>query len=89
MKGVVVAAALILVTMIAIKDGRLFHHSGFTGGCTAVATPSGQTGAWQKCTAGKLQGAPDLTRQGCTVVGRPGNTEFWRCPARIGSAPGT
>src|SRR5690349_18614027 len=49
MKGVVVAAALILAVMVAIKDGRLFHHAGLSGGCTAVATPSGQTGAWQKC----------------------------------------
>ena len=57
MKGVVVAAALIFVFMLAIKDGYLFHHSRLNGGCTAVT--------------------------------RAGNTEYWRCPARIGSAPGT
>lgn len=89
MKGVVVVAALILAVMIAIKDGRLLRTSGLTGGCTSVATPRGETGAWQRCTAGKLQGAPSLTRQGCTSVSRSGKTEYWRCPARIGSAPGT
>jgi hypothetical protein len=89
MKGVVVAAALILAVMVAVKDGRLFHHAGLSGSCAAVAAPAGQTGAWQKCTAGKLQGAPNLTREGCTSVVRAGNAEYWRCPARIGSAPGT
>jgi hypothetical protein len=89
MKGVVVVAALIFLFMLAIKDGYLFHHPGLNGGCTAVAAPAGQDGAWQKCTAGKLQGLPNLTRQGCTAVTRAGNTEFWRCPAQIGSAPGT
>jgi hypothetical protein len=89
MKGFVVVAVLIVAVMVAIKDGYLFHHAGLDGGCTAVAAPAGQDGAWQKCTAGKLQGAPNLTRQGCTAVMHSGNAEYWRCPARIGSAPGT
>ena len=89
MKSVIVAAALILAVMVVIKDGRLFNNAGLSGSCAAVATPRGETGAWQKCTAGKLQGAPSLTRQGCTAISRAGKAEFWRCPARIGSAPGT
>ena len=80
MKGVALAAALILALMIAIKDGRLFHHAGLSGSCAAVATPSGQTGAWQRCTAGKLQGAPNLTRQGCTAVARAGKNVSYRAP---------
>ena len=89
MKVVVVAAALILAAMVMIKDGRLLRGAGLTGGCSSIITPSGQTGAWQKCTPGKLQGAPNLSRQGCTAVRSFGKTELWRCPARIGSAPGT
>jgi hypothetical protein len=89
MKGVVVVAALIVLTMGAIKAGYLFHHAGLNGSCTAVAAPAGQTGAWQKCTAGKLQGAPNLSREGCTAEATTGNTQYWRCPARLGSAPGT
>ena len=89
MKGVVVAAALILAFMVAIKDGRILRKAGLTGGCISIATPRGETGAWHKCTAGRLQGLPDLHRQGCTAVSQFGKTEFWRCPARIDAAQGT
>ena len=89
MKGVLVVAALIVALMAAIKDGRVLRQSGLTGGCGPVQTPRGETGAWKACVEGRLQGAPDLTRQGCTSVSRVGTTEYWRCPAQIGSAPGT
>jgi hypothetical protein len=89
MKGVLVAAILLVALMAAIKDGRVLRETGLTGSCTAVAAPVGQTGDWQKCTAGKLEGAPNLSRQGCTSVATRGKIEYWRCPARIGSAPGT
>jgi hypothetical protein len=89
MKGVILSAVVIVALMAAIKDGRALRTTGLTGGCTAVAAPSGQADDWQRCTAGKLQGAPDLSRQGCTVGRSQGKTQYWRCPARIDSAPGT
>ena len=54
-----------------------------------VAAPAGQTGHWQACDPGSLQGAPDLTRQGCKSVGLVGKTEYWRCPAPIQGGPGS
>jgi hypothetical protein len=89
MKGVLVVAVLAVALMASIKDGRVLREAGLTGSCSAVAAPAGQTGDWEKCTAGKLEGAPNLSRQGCTSVKATGKTEWWRCPARIGSAPGT
>jgi hypothetical protein len=89
MKSVAAAAVLIVALMVAIKDGRVLRAAGLTGRCTAVAAPAGESGAWQRCTAGKLEGAPNLSRQGCTVTGTAGKTEYWRCPARIDSAQGT
>lgn len=89
MKGVIVTAALIVAVMALIKDGRIFHRANMTGGCTAVVAPQGQTGAWKRCVAGRLQGLPSLTRDGCTAVATYGKTEFWRCPAEIDSAPGS
>jgi hypothetical protein len=89
MKGVFLTAALIVLLMVLIKDGRFLHHRNVTGGCVAVAAPAGQTGAWERCTAGKLQGAPDLRRQGCSRAGVDGTTELWRCPERIQSSPGS
>jgi hypothetical protein len=83
MRGVIVAAALIVALMILIKDGRVLRKAGLTGGCAAVATPAGQTGSWERCTPGKLEGAPDLSRHGCLSAGTYGKDEFWKCPAPI------
>ena len=89
MRGVLVAAFLILALMVAIKDGRFLREVGITGGCRAVAPPSGESGSWLACDPGRLQGAPDLTRQGCKSETHVGRTEYWRCPAGIQGGPGT
>jgi hypothetical protein len=89
MRGVLVAAALIFVLMLAVKDGRFLREVGLTGGCRAVAAPKGEDGAWQACEPGKLQGAPNLTRQSCKSVMVVGKTEYWRCPAGIEGGPGS
>ena len=74
--------------MVAVKDGRLMRKAGLSGGCAVIATESEETGIWQACTPGKLQGAPDLTRQSCTSVKKVGKTEYWHCPASIESQHG-
>src|SRR5436190_1603848 len=58
-----------------------------TGTATAAATPKGQTGHWVKCTSGKLQGAPNLSRQSCSSASAQGKIEYWRCPAPIEAGP--
>jgi hypothetical protein len=88
MRGVFIAAALIFVLMVLIKDGRFLREVGLTGGCRPVATPKDQDGAWQACDPGKLQGTPDLNRQGCKPMGNVGPTVYWRCPAGIEGSPG-
>jgi len=88
MRGVLLAAILIVALMVAIKDGRLLREAGLTGGCRAVATPKGQDGDWLACDPGKLQGAPDLSRQSCKSVSFLGKTEYWRCPAGIQGGTG-
>lgn len=89
MRRIILIAALIVALMAAVKDGRVARKAGLTGSCTAVSAPKDQeTGDWQRCTSGKLEGAPDLTRQGCSAVSFVGKSEYWRCPARIDSGPG-
>ena len=83
MRGVLVGAALIFALMLVIKDGRASRNLGLTGSCHAITAPKGQDGAWFGCVAGKLQGAPDLTRQGCKSMSFVGKREYWRCPAGI------
>jgi hypothetical protein len=87
MRRIILIAALIVALMAAVKDGRIAREAGLTGSCTPVATPAGQeTGDWQRCTSGKLEGAPDLTRQGCKRVGTGGASVYWRCQAQLATA---
>ena len=92
MKGVLALAAVVLALMIVIKDGRVMRKmglrkAGLAGSCVTVATPKGQSGSWVKCTSGKLQGAPNLSRQSCASVEVAGKVEYWRCPVKIQSGP--
>ena len=87
MKGVLVCAVLVVALMAVIKDGRVLRKMGLSGSCTAVSTPKGQTGHWVKCTSGKLQGAPNLSRQSCSSASAQGKIEYWRCPAPIEAGP--
>jgi hypothetical protein len=80
---------MVVAVMLVIKDGRAMRRIGLVGSCATVSAPAGQTGDWERCTKGKLQGAPDLSRQGCQSAGTLDADEYWKCPAQIGSAPGT
>jgi hypothetical protein len=79
--GVVLAAG-----MGAIKDGRILRNAGLTGSCTVAQTlTDGQQ--IEACSSGKLEGAPDLTRNGCTDAGLYSGLVYWHCPAPVVSAP--
>jgi hypothetical protein len=79
LKQVVVAAACIAALMAAVKDGRVLHATGMTGSCNVV-TLNSDGSQLAACRAGKLEGAPDLSRRGCTNAGITGTTVYWRCP---------
>ncbi|TMM15003.1 MAG: hypothetical protein E6F98_02985 [Actinobacteria bacterium] len=85
-KSIVFVASLLAAGMVAVKDGRVLHASGLTGACAVVQTTAdGQQ--WEACSSGKLEGAPDLSRNGCTDTGLYAGRVFWRCPAPVVSAP--
>ena len=87
MRAVLVIAAVVFALMLVIKDGRLLRQTGLSGSCVGVATPKGQTGSWVKCTSGKLQGAPNLSRQSCKSVETVGKVEYWTCPVKLQAGP--
>jgi hypothetical protein len=78
--AVAVAVAALLV---AAKDGRIPGTENLVARCSEVATPTGQTGVWQACRAGVLEGRPSLIRHGCASGGLVGDSELWRCPERV------
>jgi hypothetical protein len=82
LKRIVVLAGLVLATMIVLKDGRVLDRTGLTGSCALVQV--GADGSQlQACREGKLEGRPNLTRQGCKTAGLAGTYEYWRCPASV------
>jgi hypothetical protein len=78
LKRVVAVAALILLAMIAAKDGRLFRTTGLTGACSVVQA-YGDATELVTCVPGKLEGRPDLSHRGCRSIGMKGATQYWRC----------
>jgi hypothetical protein len=81
-KRVVVAGALVLALMIAVKDGRVLRTAGLTGACSMAQRLADGT-QLEVCRSGKLAGRPDLSRNGCTEAGVAGTTQYWRCPAAV------
>jgi hypothetical protein len=79
LKQIVVAAACIAALMAAVKDGRVLRTAGMTASCTVV-TLNSDGSQLAACRAGRLEGAPDLSRRGCTSAGTAGGTAYWRCP---------
>jgi hypothetical protein len=80
--------AMLAAAMFAVvRDHDVLHRAGLTGRCTTAPRPAGTTGHWRACEKGVLDGRPDLSRQSCTRRGQNGSVEFWRCPARVRSAP--
>lgn len=85
-KQVVFIAALVAAAMFAVKDHRILQSAGLTGSCVVVQTAANGQQV-EACTSGKLEGAPDLSGNGCTDAGPYAGREYWRCPAPVASAP--
>jgi hypothetical protein len=87
-KRVVVTGLLIFGLMVAVKDGRLLRETGLKGTCSVAQTLADGSQV-EACRAGKLEGRPDLRRQGCKTAGLSGTYEYWRCPASVVSDDST
>jgi len=82
LKRVFAVAALVLALMIVIKDGRLLRSAGLIASCTVVSTAADGTQV-EECRPGMLEGAHNLSAQGCSDAGSAGRNEYWRCPAPV------
>jgi hypothetical protein len=83
---IVLAAVLIFGVMVAVKDGRLLRAAGLTGSCAVIQTAADGE-QMEACSSGKLEGAPDLSKNGCSADGLYAGRIYWRCPAAIVSTP--
>jgi hypothetical protein len=74
-KRVVAIATLVLALMVAVKTG-------LAGSCSVVQVAADGS-ELQACRAGKLEGRPDLRRDGCRDAGVSGSYGYWRCPSSV------
>jgi hypothetical protein len=82
--GKIFISLVVVVAVLAIAhEERMFERWGVTGSCTLVRSPSGDLGAWYKCSEGFLTGFPSLISDQCTYELRARGSEYWRCPARL------
>ena len=77
---IVATGVCIFLLMVIIKDGRVLRTTGLTGSCSVVQTLQ-DSSELVTCSAGKLEGKPDLSHRGCNTVGVSGKKDVWRCPA--------
>ncbi|HLY93409.1 MAG TPA: hypothetical protein VKP14_01030 [Gaiellaceae bacterium] len=82
LKRVFIAALVVLALMVVIKDGRLLRTTGLIASCSVVTTAADGT-QLEECRPGKIEGAHNLSSQGCTDAGAAGREEYWRCPAPV------
>lgn len=78
---------VVAVAFATVNRAHLLEQAGLTGSCTVVATPADPASEWRACKAGRLTGAPDLSRGGCTRGGVYAGSEYWRCPAPLVPVP--
>ena len=80
-------ALVVVAVMGVVKGHHVLQRAGLTGYCTAATGPAGSAGSWRACHAGRLSGAPDLSRASCHRAVRVGKVAFWRCPENVASSP--
>lgn len=76
---IAIFAVLLLGVMLVIRDGRVPEKLSVISRCDAIATPVGQSGTWQACYPGKIDGIRNLEEDGCTYVSSEGKAQIWQC----------
>ena len=78
-------AAVIASALAVVQQRDVLQNAGLVGHCSAIATPTGKSGAWHECVAGKLTGTPGLSLSSCNRVSHSSERDVWRCPVGLAS----
>jgi hypothetical protein len=81
-----IVGALAIGLMAAIRDGRVLRDAGLLSSCNAAVVNGQVDSTLMSCSKGRLDGFPDLTNKGCSLVSVRRHDEFWRCQAPIVSS---
>jgi hypothetical protein len=83
MLKILIAAALVAVSLTVVKDERVLRRAGLLSTCEHVPTPAQSWGEWWACKSGRLSGNADLSSRSCVRVGVAVGREYWRCPESL------
>ena len=83
MSRIFIGLMVVIAALAIARQERMFEKWGVSGSCVAVRAPSGDLGAWYKCSEGLLTGYPSLIGDQCTYELRAKSFEYWRCPVRL------
>ena len=83
---ILVAGALLIGVMAAVKDGRILRDAGLLSHCNAVTVHGQADPTVLSCSKGRLDGWPDMTPKSCNLIAVHPDHEFWRCQAPIVSS---
>jgi hypothetical protein len=83
---IVVVGVVVILALGALKNGWILRRTGLIGSCSVYSTaPSGSQ--LELCMAGRLDGRPNLSGQGCTAQSVTGRDQYWSCPTPLASQP--
>ena len=83
---ILVAGAVLIGVMAAIKDGRILRDAGLLSHCNAVMINGQADGTLLSCSKGRLDGWPDMTPKSCTLIAVHPDREYWKCEAPVVSS---
>jgi hypothetical protein len=83
---ILVAGALLIGGMAAIKNGSILRDAGLLSTCTTVAVNGQEDPTLLSCTKGRLDGWPDETNNSCNLIAVHPDREYWRCQAPVVSS---
>ncbi len=83
MLRIVVLAVFIASGLYGLRESGALDQAGLLGHCDAVKTAAITEGEWLGCRGGRLNGAPDLSHDGCRKGATQKGVTYWYCPEKL------
>ena len=83
---ILVAGAVLIGAMAAIRNGSVLRDAGLLSSCSAVTVSGRADPTLLACSKGRLDGFPDLTNKSCNLISVHPNRQYWRCDAPVVSS---
>jgi hypothetical protein len=83
---ILIVGALVIGAMAAVRDGTVLRDAGLLSSCHAVTVNGNVDPTTLSCSAGRLDGFPDMTPKSCQLISTRAKRQYWRCDAPVVSS---